>query len=176
MATKLSPKAKRKSYLQSIENDLERNGCVFFTPENGRLDIKEDYLSVSGQITDLPSKELGEHLNAFTQQKMFMRTLVGRLEIFVEEARRKYLKKSEPYYRECSGRMSESAKERLVNAEPDVQPSYYEYEDLKKKLMLARLQVENIEDAIFLLSREVTRRNGDFNDENRNYNVGKRRY
>lgn len=173
---KPNPKAKRTSYLQSMEGDLKKNGCVFFSPENNTLNIQEEYLAISGSITDMPSKELGECLNAFTQQKMYMRTLVGRMELFVEEARRKYLSASNPYYKEMNGRMSESAKERLINEEPDVKPLYEEYTDLSKKLLLLKLQVENIEDAIFLLSREVTRRTGDFNDENRNYNVGKKRY
>ena len=78
------------------------------------------------------------------------------------------------YYKELPPKLAESAKERLVVQEPDVKPLYEEYIDLTKKLSIVKMQVENIEDAIFLLSREVTRRTGDFSDENRAYNVGRR--
>ena len=42
-----------------------------------------------------------------------------------------------------------------------------------KKLSILRLQIENIDDAIFLLSREVTRRTNDFSEETRLHNVGR---
>lgn len=38
---------------------------------------------------------------------------------------------------------------------------------------LVELNILNVEDAIFMLSREVSRRNADFNDENRNYSVNR---
>ena len=170
---KINPREKRMSYLQTLESGLTKNGVVLFDPENGSLDINEEFLTLSANITDIPSKVLGEHLNAFTQQKMYMRTLVGRMEAFVEEAKRKYMKASNPYYRELSSRMSESAKERFINSEADVYPYYEEYMDLTKQLNMLKMQIANIEDAIFLLSREVTRRTGDFNNENRNHNVGR---
>ena len=69
--------------------------------------------------------------------------------------------------------MAESAKERLVVQEPQVKPLYEEYIDLTKKLSILRLQIENIDDAIFLLSREVTRRTNDFSEETRLHNVGR---
>ena len=180
MGQKLQSKAKpnpmrvRESYVQHMEKDLARSGVTLFEPSNGTLDINSDYLTLSAELTDIPSKELGEHLNAFTQQKMYMRTLVGRMEIFVEEAKRKYMEVSTQYYKELPPKLAESAKERLVVQEPDVKPLYEEYIDLTKKLSIVKMQVENIEDAIFLLSREVTRRTGDFSDENRAYNVGRR--
>ena len=39
--------------------------------------------------------------------------------------------------------------------------------------MLLEMNIANIEDAIFMISREVSRRTGDFNNENRNYNVNR---
>lgn len=168
---KIDPKAIQKSYLEKIESSLEKSGAVFF--DEKRLNIVEDYLTLPAEITDIPSKELGEYLNAFTQQKVYLRTLLGRADLLVEEARRKYYEVSDPIYRKYSlEKMSETAKDRLVNANDTVRPVYYEYVDLKKKYAIVEISISNIEDIIFMLSREVTRRNGDFAEESRSYNVG----
>ena len=64
----------RKSYVDSMQEELEDKGVDFFDP-NGSLNIDTDYLSLPANITECPAKDLGEYLNAFTQQKMYMRTL-----------------------------------------------------------------------------------------------------
>lgn len=170
---KINPKKVQESYLQRMENSLKSSGAVFFEPDNGTLNINEELLTLRSNITDLTSQELGEHLNAFTQQKMFMRTLVGRMEIFVEDAKRKYLEVSTPIYQQFPIKTAESAKERIVTQDPEVKPLYEDYIDMSKKLLMLELQLNNIEDAIFLLSREITRRTGDFMDENRTHNIGR---
>ena len=168
---KIDPKAIQRSYLDKIENSLEKSGVVFF--DEKRLNIVEDFLTLPAEITDIPSKDLGEYLNAFTQQKVYLRTILGRADLLVEEARRKYYEVSDPIYRKYSfEKMSETAKDRLVNANETVRPAYYEYVDLKKKYAIVEISISNIEDIIFMLSREVTRRNGDIADESRSYNVG----
>ena len=164
---KIDPKAIQRSYLDKIESSLEKNGAVFF--DEKRLNIVQDFLTLPAEITDIPSKDLGEYLNAFTQQKVYLRTLLGRADLLVEESRRKYYEASDPIYRKYSfEKMSETAKERSVR------PSYYEYVDLKKKYAIIEISISNIEDIIFMLSREVTRRNGDYAEESRSYNVGGR--
>ena len=171
VSEKIDPKAIQKSYLEKIEAPLEKSGAVFF--DDKRLNIKSDYLTLPAEITDVPSKELGEYLNAFTQQKVYLRTLLGRADLLVEEAKRKYYEASDLIYRKYSfEKMSETAKERLVNANESVRPSYYEYVDLKKKYAIIEISISNIEDIIFMLSREVTRRNSDYAEESRSYNVG----
>ena len=97
------------------------------------------------------------------------------MECFVEEAKRAYLEVSAELYAEVNQKLSETAKERLICQDVKVKPKYEEYIDLKTRLNMLKLQIENVEDAIFLISREVTRRNGDFSDENRSHNVGKLR-
>ena len=170
---KIDPKAIRQSYLEKMEASLEKKGAIFF--DERRLNIAEDFLTLPAEITDVPSKDLGEYLNAFTQQKVYMRTLLGYAELFCEEARRKYQDASELRYRELLGsKLSETAKEREVNSDPDVKPCYEEYMDYKNKVRLLNFNISSIEDIIFLISREVSRRTGDFNEESRNYNVQRR--
>lgn len=170
---KIDPKAMQKSYLEKMESSLEKEGAVFF--DERRLNIAEDFLTLPAEITEIPSKDLGEYLNAFTQQKVYLRTLLGRADLLAEEARRKYFEKSDPVYRKYSfEKLSETAKDRLINANEGVKPAYHEYVDMKKKYALLEISISNIEDIIFMLSREVTRRTGDFAEESRTYNVGGR--
>ena len=101
-----------------------------------------------------------------------MRTLVGYAEMFAEEARREYMEVSDARYKELLGtKLSETAKEREVNSDPDVRPSYEKYLDYKNKVKLLNFNIQSIEEAIFMLSREVSRRTGDYENERRNYNV-----
>lgn len=170
-ADKIDPKAIQKSYLERMESSLEEKGAVFF--DERKLNIAEDFLTLPAEITEIPSKDLGEYLNAFTQQKVYLRTLLGRADLLTEEYRRKYLEASDSIYRKYSfDKMSETAKDRLINANETVRPVYYEYVDMKKKYTLLEISISNIEDIIFMLSREVTRRTGDFAEENRAFNVG----
>lgn len=174
---KINPKEvlkERKSYCDKVQKELEDQGVDFFRPseDGGSLHINKDYLSLPKNITDISARELGEYLNAFTQQKMYMRTLVGYAELFAEEARRKYMEVSDIRYKEFLGsKLSETAKEREVNSDPNVLPCYEEYMDYRNKIKLLNFNIQSIEEAIFMLSREVSRRTSDYENEDRNYNV-----
>ena len=175
--TKINPKevlSQRRSYSDEIQKELEDQGVDFFRPSEsgGSLNIDKNYLSLPQNITEVSARDLGEYLNAFTQQKMYMRTLVGYAEMFAEEARREYMEVSDARYKELLGtKLSETAKEREVNSDPDVRPSYKKYLDYKNKVKLLNFNIQSIEEAIFMLSREVSRRTGDYENERRNYNV-----
>ena len=164
---------KRRNLTEVIEDEFKEKGVVTFSPEK-ELNINPNYLELPSDITEVSSKDLGEYLNAFTQQKMYMRTLIGWAECLVEEARRDYVEASKHIYKELNKtKLSETAKEREVNSDDEVLPYFEVYMDCKKKLQLLNLNVASIEDAIFLISREVSRRVGDFNNESRNYNVNR---
>ena len=174
---KMNPKEvleQRRSYCDTLEEDLENQGVDFFSPSVS-LNIDKNYLVLPLHITEVSTRELGEHLNAFTQQKMYMRTLVGYAELLAEEARRKYTEASEERYKELLGtKLSETAKEREVNSDPNVLPYYEEYMDCRNKIKLLNFNIQSIEEAIFMLSREVSRRTGDYETERRDYNVQRR--
>lgn len=176
-AEKINPKEvlkEKRSYSDRILEDLESQGVDFFSPseEGGSLNIDKDYLTLPRNITDVSARDLGEYLNAFTQQKIYMRTLVGYAELFAEEARREYMEVSEESYRSLLGaKLSETAKEREVNSDPKVKPSYEKYLDYKNKIKLLNFNITSIEEAIFMISREISRRTGDYENERRDYNV-----
>ena len=174
---KINPKEIMRSYNEKLHKELEEKGVNFFAPqeEKGSLNIDKDYLVLPSNITEVSTRDLGEYLNAFTQQKVYMRTLLGYAELYVEEARRRYIDVSDDKYRELlTSKLSETAKDREVNSDPKVRPVFEEYIDYKNKVKLLNLNIVNIEDIIFMLSREVSRRTGDFNEETRNYNVGRK--
>lgn len=169
------PTKAHNDYLDRIENEVKKDGVVIFEPSEGNLHIDRDYLNIPEDITDLSSRDLGNSLNAFTQQKIYLRTLLSRAENLLEATRRTYFDVSAPYYEEFTDkRLSETSKDRLINAKEEVKEYYEEWIDCKRKVALVETAIANIEDAIFLLSREVTRRGSDYDDENRDYNVGRK--
>ena len=171
---KVNPKdLLKKSYTDNVQSTLESKGVRFSEPEK-TLNIDEEHLVLPKDITEVPAKSLGKYLNAFTQQKMYMRTLIGWCECMIEDSRRVYMSVAIEHYKKAnSTKMSEKAKDTEVNNHPEVLPLYNNYRDLQIKKSMLDLQLSNLEDAIFLISREISRRNGDFENETRNINVGR---
>lgn len=161
----------RKNYVDSMQEELELKQVTFFSPEDS-LNIDKDYLVLPQNITDSTNKDLGEYLNAFTQQKLYMRTLLGWAELMLEEARREYHEVADPHYIELNKtKMSEKAKDSEVNSHKDVVEKYNAVQDIKMKINLLNHTIDNLTDALFMISREVSRRTGDFNENRRNDNV-----
>ena len=165
----------KRSYCDKLHDDLTDKGVDFFVPQEsgGSLDIDTNYLTLPRNITEVPARDLGEYLNAFTQQKMYMRTLLGWQECMCEEAYREYLHNSQDLYKSLPPKMSEKSKERELSTDEEISEYYDVYSEMKRKCMLLEMNIASIEDAIFLISREVSRRNGDFENERRDYNVGR---
>ena len=119
---KINPKEvlqQKRSYCDKVQKELEDQGVDFFKPseDGGTLHIDKDYLSLPQNITEVSARDLGEYLNAFTQQKMYMRTLVGYAVLFEEEARREYMAVSETRYSEMLiSKLSETAIGRVINS------------------------------------------------------------
>lgn len=168
---KINPKKIRKDYLDSVERELQNDGVILFEPEKN-LKISKEYLSLPKHITDISSRDLGEYLNAFTQQKLYLRTLLGRICVYLEESRQKYYKLSGSHYQTMTkSKMSETAKERELVTLMCETEEYQEFSKTIERKRMIELSIANIEDVVFLLSREVSRRTGDFNDEKRLANL-----
>lgn len=177
---KINPKAiaqERKSLLESITGDLESKGLPSITPseQGGVLNIDDTYLTLPRDLTEIPSRLLGNYLNAYTQNRMYLRTLIGWQELQVEDSKRVYYDKFAPVYEDlCRQKMSETSKELLVNNHPNVKDVFIAFRDERQKLNMLNYTLASIEDAIFLISREISRRSTDFSTENRNENVARR--
>lgn len=176
---KIDPLQMLKDHAEKQLVAMEKQGVVLFYPEDvsqgGKLNIDPDNLELPPNITDVPARSLGEYLNAFTQQKMFMRTLYGRETLKLEKARSEYYKASADLYESFSDRkFSETAKDRLISVTPEVQPYFENMSACQNRLAILDQNIMSIEEAIFMISREISRRTGDFNEENRNHNVGRK--
>lgn len=177
---KINPKAiaeERKSLLETITKDLEEQGVPLIAPQEagGILNIDADYLNLPKDLTDIPSRLLGNYLNSYTQNRMYIRTLIGWQELHLEGAKRNYFDKFAPVYEDlCKQKLSETAKELMANNNPEVKDNFLAYKDEKQKLKMLGYSLASIEDAIFLISREISRRGADFNSENRNESVQRR--
>lgn len=171
---KLNPREILESYTTRMEKELKDENISFYEPDKD-LFIDREYLKLPASLTDITSRDLGEYLNAYTQQKLYLRTVQGRLDFRVEQKKREYLERSNNLYTQmCERKLSETAKERLITQDNNVRPIYYEYVDNIKKLGIVERAIESVEDVIFMLSREVTRRTGDFSEENRAYSVSRK--
>lgn len=172
---KINPRQIQKSYLDKIEDSVTSLGVPIFEPGD-LLNINSDYLSLPREVTELPSKVLGEYLNAYTQQKLYLRTVLSRSELVTEECRRAYFNSTKEHYKSYSSdkKLTETAKEKLINSLPDVLPYYEEYLDAQNKEKIVSRAIENIEDVLFMLSREVTRRSSDFENMNREHIVSRK--
>lgn len=171
---KINPRKIQKSYLDKIEDELESSGVLFF--DDKVVDINDEYLHLPRDLTEVTSRDLGEYLNAFTQQRVYMRTLLGRVELQEEEARRNYFVMANEVYKSLANhKLSETAKDRIINSDEDILPLYEAYMDAKQRVKTVQYAIANADDVCFLISREVTRRNGDFDSENRASSVKYRR-
>ena len=155
-----------------LQRELEKKGSVSFSPENGNLEIDAGYLRLPADITLLPTHEVGKHLNAFTQQKMYMRTLHLQMQCLTEDCRRGYDQARYAIASEFSGSKTVTEKDFMVNNDPRVLPSHERWLEAKMKVSMVKDTVDSITDAIFLISREISRRESDFNHERREHNVG----
>ena len=177
---KLNPKKvlkERKSLADKLTDDLKDEGLVMFVPTEmtgGTLNIDCDYLTIPSDLTEVPSRDLGKHLNALTQQKAYMRTLSVWQNTYIEEAKRIYYDKYYVVYEELTEeypKMSEKAKEIHCNNNDYVKEYFLNYRDLQCKLDMIDSTIVSLEELIFLVSREISRRGKDFEELNRNDNI-----
>ena len=167
-----------KELLDRLTGEVESKGVAFFEPKKN-LNMDENHLSLPYDLTECDGVELGRYLNAFTQHRMYMRTIIGWQSVVVEEKKRSYLEHSSSHYSDLTANrnLSETAKDKLINLQNDVYPYYIAYSDEREKLNLMETVLNSIEDGIFLISREISRRNHDWDTETRNENVkSKRKY
>lgn len=163
-------KSSEKPLLEQIENDLEQDGVILFDNKN----VDEDYLTLPRDLTEINSQELGKYLNSFTTQKMWIRTLIGRVRANLREIEKQLDKVKDRVYGLLPTKLSVKEKElRLANHE-EAQELIDKVDYYDQKLQILGEYLDNLVDAIFNISREVTRRLQDTDAENREHSVGKK--
>lgn len=164
-------KLKAQTILDLVEEDLNSKGVVPF--ENN--DILEDYLQLPADLTEVTSQDLGRYLNTFTKQKMYIRTLIGRTGALFRELDEELNKIRDLVYSELPPKVSVKEKELKLRSHEEY--GHDAVELLKstaiysEKLNMLNLYIANLEDGIFNISREVSRRESDWNSESRENNI-----
>lgn len=170
---KLNPmKQVKQNLMDKLTQEIEDQGGTVFKPVDmqGSLNIDTNYLSLPSDLTDVPSRELGKYLNAFTQNKAYMRTLYNWQEMLTEEKKRVYYDNYITQYdslTRVSPKASEKSKELLCNNHETVKDSFLDYKDQKLKLSMLANTIASYEEIIFLVSREITRRSADWGEDKR---------
>ena len=150
-----------------IENSLKKDNIKI--PEYE--DVDSAYLVLPKDITDISSKELGKYLNAFTQQKIWIRTVIGRTTLLLREQELYLDEKRAKIYAELPVKMSVKEKELkvLLEAKEAMKNTIY----FEEKLNTLNDIVCSLEESIFVISREISRRGKDWEEANREDNVDK---
>jgi uncharacterized protein Yka (UPF0111/DUF47 family) len=163
------------SLLEKVENELERDGIIPFD----NSEIMEDYLRLPADLTEEDSKELGKYFNTFTKQKMWTRTLLGRTSALLRELSEELDEIKDKVFSELPTKMSVTEKMLKLR-------SHARYGERASELLedVARLEekrnmlgdyLENLIDGIFNVSREISRRESDWDDEKRENSINNKR-
>ncbi len=167
--------APNESILDQVERDLKRDGIVLFDNEN----ILKDYLRLPADITEVPSKDLGRYFNTMTKQKMWVRTLLGRTGALLRELEEELDDIRGKVYSQLPAKMSVKEKELKLRSDERYGERAIELLQKvavmqeKRKILLDYL--DNLVDAIFNISREISRRESDWNDETRENSIDRKR-
>ncbi len=167
--------APNESILDQVERDLKRDGIVLFDNEN----ILKDYLRLPADITEVPSKDLGRYFNTMTKQKMWVRTLLGRTGALLRELEEELDDIRDKVYSQLPAKMSIKEKElKLRSGERYGERAIELLQKVavmqeKRKILVEYL--DNLVDAIFNISREISRRESDWNDETRENSIDRKR-
>ena len=103
-----------------------------------------------------------------------MRTRYNWKEKRVEDVKRIYYDAYVEVYdnhTKLTPKASEKSKELLCNNNEKVKDKFLEYRNQKLKLSMLANTIASYEEMIFLISREITRRNGDFDEYKRLSNL-----
>lgn len=170
-----SAKSKAHDILSIVEDDLANKGVVPF--END--DMLDEYLQLPADLTEATSQDLGRYLNTFTKQKMYIRTLIGRTGAIYRELDEELNKIRDLVYSELPAKVSVKEKELKLRSHPeygdDAVQLLKDVAIYSEKLNMLNLYISSIEDGIFNISREVSRRESDWNSESREHNISNKK-
>lgn len=169
------PAEESGSILDKVEGELKREGIVPF--ENN--DIMEEYLQLPADLTESTSKELGRYFNTFTKQKMYCRTMLGRVSAILREQYEEIDELRGIVYKSLPVKMSVKEKELSLLADEDygseAKALVHSITKLEEKKNMLSLYLDNLVDGIFNISREISRRESDWFDEKRENSIENKR-
>lgn len=146
-----------------ITSQLDSEGIKQFDNVN----VNEDYLQLPTFLTEIDSKELGKYFSAFTMQRMWVRTVRGRVKASIKEIEGKLDDIRRTTYAGLPVKMSIKEKEIALLDSNKAISLINERRFLEAKLDIVNDYIDSLEDGIHNISREITRRGKDFDDDGR---------
>lgn len=163
------------SLLTKVEGELSEQGIHLFDNEN----VVDEYLRLPADITEITSQELGRYFNAFTQQKLWTRTLLGRTSAVLREEEDKLDEIRDRVYSQLPAKMSIKEKELKIRSDEldgmEATEFLKQIAIMQEKRKMLFDYLDSLVDGIMCISREITRRQDDYNDLKRGDNMDKRR-
>lgn len=156
--------------VENIEKGLEEDYNI---PRFTNANVNEDYLQLPMDITEVESRELGRYFNAFTQQKMYVRSLIGRVSNTLSILEERLSSYRSEIYSSLPAKTSVKEKEMIFQAKMAEEDN--DYSTWRIRLQIASDYLEGLNDGITLISREISRRESDWEVSKREDNIGKKR-
>lgn len=171
----LEVKAEKGSLLDNVEEDLLKDGIKLFENEN----IMEEFLTLPLDLTEEPSKDLGRYFTTFTKQKMYVRTLLGRTGAMLRVLYEELEEIKDKVFSELPPKMSITEKNLKLRSHERFGERAVELLEkvayLEQKRVMLSDYLDNLIDGIVCISREITRRENDWNDETRENSINNKR-
>lgn len=165
----------KDSLLDQVEGELANEGIIPFD----NSDILDEYLRLPADLTEVESKDLGRYFNSFTKQKMYCRTLLGRTSALLRELNEELDEIRDRVYGELPAKMSVT--EKKLKLRSHTKHGEKASELLKNVALMEEKKnilgdyLENLIDGIFNISREISRRESDWDDETRENAINNKR-
>lgn len=163
--------AEKETLLDKIEKDLAKDNI--YMPEYSQE--AEEYLVLPSDLTEVTSKELGKFMHTFTKQKIWIRTVINRTEIVIKDLNRQLDIIKSKIYLDLPVKMAVKEKELHLLSNTKAEKILEELLHWESKLRVLNDVIISMEEGIFTISREITRRSKDFEEEERGENISWKR-
>jgi hypothetical protein len=161
-----------ESLLDRIEKELIEDGFLKFSNDS----TDSEYLTLPFHLDEVAPREITRYLHAYTQQRVYIRSWLSRVNILLLEAESDLdREKIRVYASVPSAVKSVSEKELYLYDDEKCSLILDILKELRSKQIMLADQIKNIEEIIFDISRELSRRGIDLGAHNREENVNSQR-
>lgn len=168
---KSADETSKKGLLERVETSLKKEGVTLFENDG----ILEDYLRLPADLTVLEGSELGKYFTVFTKQKMYVRTMLARTNALVREVKEELDVLKEEVFSSLPAKMSVAEKNLNLRKHPKALELLDKLAFYEEKLNMLSMYLESLSEGIFAISREISRRESDWDEEKRENNISKKK-
>lgn len=157
--------------VEQVEEELSEQGVKAFDNSN----VMVDYLELPEDLTIVESRELGRYFTTFTNQKLYVRGLIWQSGAILKEINSQLDYIRNEVYADLPVKMSVKEKELALLNNTTAKQLLDKCNFIQEKFNMLNTYLDNLIDAITCISREITRRESDWNNNQREDNINKKR-